>query len=373
MKKIKDTCIYDGCNCLASLQQILQEKKIVRPMLVCGRYMKTYASVQHLFTHPNMFVWFWDISENPCDMDIMEGVALFQKEGCDGVIALGGGSILDAGKCIAFLAMEGGNIHDFVHHKTHPKAITYRYPFIAIPTTAGTGSEMSFNAVITDTKKQKKVRIIDPCLRSDVVILDPCLTMQLSRTRLIEGAVDALAHALEAYTSRYIMEHNDETIQTYALQAISFLYDGLCRFADDEDNLTLRQQLQWGALYAGIAMEHDLNACHVLAGCLHQHCPKMHHATAVGIVLPAVLAFNKDVCSRQYQEITKMLSLQDELLKEIEKLLDKLQFPKLHDYLQDTSDLQNDIAQEHLYSIAKYNPKPYTKEDIQIIFANLSK
>lgn len=371
MKTIENTCIYDGCNCLASLQQILQEKKIVRPMLVCGRYMKTYASVQCLLAHSNMFVWFWDISENPCDMDIMKGVALFQKEGCDGVIALGGGSILDAGKCIAFLVMEGGYIHDFVHHKTYPKAITYRYPFIAIPTTAGTGSEMSFNAVITDTKKQKKVRIIDPCLRSDVVILDPSLTMHLSHTRVIEGAVDALAHALEAYTSRYIMEHNDETIQTYALQAISFLYDGLRRFADDEDNLVLRLQFQWGALYAGIAMEHDLNACHVLAGCLHQHCPKMHHATAVGILLPAVLAFNKDVCSRQYQEITKMLSLQGELSKEIEKLLEKLRFPKLHDYLQDISVLQNNIAQEHLCSIAKYNPKPYTKEDVQTILTHL--
>lgn len=371
MKKIKDTCIYDGCNCLAFLQQILKEKKIVRPMLVCGRYMKTYASVQYLLAHSNAFVCFWDISENPCDMDIMEGVALFQKEGCDGVIALGGGSILDAGKCIAFLAMEGGNIHDFVHHKIHPKAIIHRYPFIAIPTTAGTGSEMSFNAVITDTKKQKKVRIIDPCLRSDVVILDPCLTMQLSRTRLIEGAVDALAHALEAYTNRYMMEHNDEMIKNYALQAISLLYDGLNRFADDEDNLTLRQQLQWGALYAGIAMEHDLNACHVLAGCLHQHCPKMHHATAVGILLPAVLAFNKDVCSRQYQEITKMLSLPGELPDEIENLISRLQFPKLHDYLQDISVLQNNIAQEHLCSIAKYNPKSYTKEDVQTILTNL--
>lgn len=284
---------------------------------------------------------------NPSDTQVMQALALCQREGCDSVLAIGGGSVMDVGKAIAFMFYHEGQVMDYIHQ--NKVVIKRRLPLICIPTTCGSGSEISKNAVIAYESTGRKARIIDERLRADNVIFDPSILHTLPLQQLREGCIDALAHAIESYTSYEALTNINPYYDALSLQAISMLMEALPTLTQKPYTLDTLIQLQWGALLAGISMERDLNAGHHLAGAIHQHCPTMSHAIAVGIVLVPLMRYNYEACVERYERIAQVIAtplckemdLASSLLYQIQHVLIKMRIPTLSTYIGDDKTLKN--------------------------------
>lgn len=189
------------------------------------------------------------ISGEPTDVMIEAGLSSYQKEGCDFLIALGGGSPIDAMKAIAALSACGGNISDYMG-----KVIKGNLPpMTAIPTTAGTGSEATQFTIITDTKKDIKMLLKGPVLMPDLAIIDPRFTMTAPPKITAATGLDALTHAMEAYTSRKAQPLSD----TFALSAVKRIFAWLPKAFHDGEDKKAREEMSLAALEAGIAFNNS--------------------------------------------------------------------------------------------------------------------
>jgi 1,3-propanediol dehydrogenase len=190
-----------------------------------------------------------EVNGEPTDAIVAKGVQHFKQAKCDCIIALGGGSPIDAAKAIGFMASSGGKIRSFM--KTE---ITSPLPyFVAIPTTAGTGSEVTQFTIITDTGKNEKMLLKGPALIPQLAVIDPDLTLTIPPHVTVATGLDALTHAIEAYTSRKAQPLAD----SFALSAIKRIYQHLETAYRDGGNLEARQQLSLAALEAGIAFNNS--------------------------------------------------------------------------------------------------------------------
>lgn len=185
------------------------------------------------------------INGEPTDTMIEDGLSCYQKEGCDFLIALGGGSPIDSMKAIAALSACGGNISDYMG-----KVIKGNLPpMTAIPTTAGTGSEATQFTIITDTKKDIKMLLKGPVLMPDLAIIDPRFTMTAPPKITAATGLDALTHAMEAYTSRKAQPLSD----SFALSAVKRIFAWLPKAFHDGEDKKAREEMSLAALEAGIA------------------------------------------------------------------------------------------------------------------------
>lgn len=229
---------------------------------------------------------FTEISTNPTTAEVAAGLALAQEIDAQAVIALGGGSPIDVGKGIAMLLANGG---DYADYQWGGKSITHKsLPLLALPTTAGTGSEVSKVAVIVDPDRPFKKGVLSPHLFAHAAILDPELTRSLPPRLTAATGSDALTHALEAYTGRRATPYTD-LLALAALEAIAW---ALPRAVADGADMTARAAMLLAATWAGSAMDHaGLGLIHALSGpitgALH-----LHHGLANAILLPHVLRFN---------------------------------------------------------------------------------
>lgn len=189
------------------------------------------------------------ISGEPDDTMIKNGVEIYERESCDFLVALGGGSPIDAMKAIAMIAACGGKPVDYMG-----KVVTRRLaPMVAIPTTAGTGSEATQFSIITDITSQVKMLLKGPTLMPDVAIIDPQFTMTAPREITAATGIDALCHALEAYTSKRAQPLSD----TFALSACQRIFGHLRTAWGQGDNEESRIQMSLAALEAGIAFNNS--------------------------------------------------------------------------------------------------------------------
>ena len=192
-----------------------------------------------------MTLWPCPVGE-PCITDVCAAVAQLRESGCDGVIAFGGGSVLDAAKTAAAA---------IANHKPAEKLVgtlkvkKQPMPLIAVPTTAGTGSETTIAAVISGTATHRKRQILDPKLVPFAAILDPELTVGLPQGNTIHTAMDALTHALEAYVSTYATPETDR----YAEMAAKMIYEALPVVREEPKNVEMREQLLVASFLAGMA------------------------------------------------------------------------------------------------------------------------
>jgi alcohol dehydrogenase class IV len=185
------------------------------------------------------------ISGEPTDTMIEAGLKSYQEEGCDFLIALGGGSPIDSMKAIAALSACGGSISDYMG-----KTIAGKLPLMtAIPTTAGTGSEATQFTIITDTKKDIKMLLKGPVLMPDLAIIDPQFTVTAPPKITAATGLDALTHAMEAYTSRKAQPLSD----VFALSAVKRIFTWLPKAFHDGNDLKAREEMSLAALEAGIA------------------------------------------------------------------------------------------------------------------------
>ncbi|MGG0287544.1 iron-containing alcohol dehydrogenase [Peribacillus butanolivorans] len=273
------------------------------------------------------------VDSEPTDQYVEESLELFEKESCDLIISLGGGSCIDTGKAIAVLATNGGYIGEYMGgRKIADKAAI---PHIAIPTTAGTGSEATDATVITNTDDDVKMMIKQPNFMPLVAIVDPLLTVSSPPHITAATGVDALSHAVEAYLSKRSHPMTD----TMALSAMRLIVENIENAYDDGDNIDAREKMSLGALQAGIAFSNS-SVCLVHGmsrpiGALF-HVP---HGYSNAMLLPAVLEFSKEACMERLADLGRIfkteyknLSIERAALVAVESvkaLCQKLNIPNL--------------------------------------------
>lgn len=294
-----------GEHCLEALPELLRSAGISKPLLLSDRGLEragTTARVTNLFARSGIpYAEFYDVLPNPTTAVVDEAVKAFRQSGADAVLALGGGSPMDVAKAVALIAAHGGNIRDYEGAGKIPGALL---PLIAIPTTAGTGSEATSCAVITDDERHYKFTILGQELLPHHVFLDPTLLLSLPFSVAAATGMDALIHAIEAYLSK------NATVLTDALaeKAMSLIGESLCPFAARRDDIDAAGRMLLGSHFAGLAFSRSrLGNVHAMSHPVSAffHVP---HGVANTILLPTVLRYNALAGTGRYRSIYRCIS-----------------------------------------------------------------
>ncbi len=220
-----------------------------KAFIVSDGMMQKLGNIQRLIDILDMlgteYCVFANVDHEPTDIDVLEGVNKYRKEGCDFLVALGGGSPIDAMKGIAMISALGGLPSDYFGKKVTGKLP----PMAAIPTTAGTGSEVSNVTIISDTKSEVKMLLIGDSLLPDLAIVDPVFTFSVPEKTTAYTGLDSLCHCVEAYTSRKAQPLSD----LFALSAAKLIFGNLQKAFDEPHDPIARENLALAATEAGIA------------------------------------------------------------------------------------------------------------------------
>ncbi len=245
---------------------------------------------------------FDDVHANPTTKDVERGLQVAQNHQIDLIVGLGGGSSMDCAKGINFLLTNGGRMEDYWGIGKATKAML---PLIAVPTTAGTGSEAQSFALIAHPETHMKMACGDKKAACCIAILDPelTLTMPLSVTRAT--GIDALSHALETFVTK----PRNEISHLYSRRSWSLLADSFPKVLNAPNDLTARGNMLLGAHFAGAAIENSmLGATHALANPLSAHF-NLTHGIAIGVMLPHVIRFNAEVVGNYYSVLAADIGL----------------------------------------------------------------
>ncbi len=306
------TNIWVGENRIKDLGLACKNLNIKKPLLVTDNDLvknKIILDSLKILKDENIFVEiFSNVVGNPTGTNVDDGVKFFNKNNCDGIIAFGGGSGLDVGKAIAFMSGQTLSLWDFEDvgdnwTKANSKKIA---PIIAIPTTAGTGSETGRASVILNEKTGVKKIIFHPKFLPSIVILDPILTINLPPKITAATGMDALAHNLEAYCSSGYHPMADGI----ALEGIRLIDKWLLKAFKDGSNIEARMNMLTAASMGSTAFQKGLGAIHSLSHPVNA-INNIHHGLSNAIFMPFVLTFNKDAIENKIIKICHYLELKD--------------------------------------------------------------
>ena len=306
------TTIWGGQNRINDLYLACNQLNIKKPLLVTdGGLAKTQMVLNILekLKKNNITVnLFSNVIGNPTGSNVIEGVKVYHEHICDGVIAFGGGSGLDVGKAIAFMSGQKFPLWDFEDIGDNwTKADSDKIaPIIAVPTTAGTGSETGRASVILNENTGVKNIIFHPKFLPSIVILDPNLTIGLPPKITAATGMDALAHNLEAYCA----PNFHPMAEGIALEGIRLIDKWLLIAVKDGNNIEARMNMLVSASMGSTAFQKGLGAIHSLSHPVNA-LNNIHHGLSNAIFMPYVLTFNKDVIEKKIIKISKYLSLKD--------------------------------------------------------------
>ncbi|MGG1679408.1 iron-containing alcohol dehydrogenase [Neobacillus sp. NRS-1170] len=320
-------------------------------------------------------VVFLGVKSEPTDKFVGESLELFRVENCDLVISLGGGSCIDTAKAVAVLATNNGYIGDYMNGAM--AADVAPVPHIAIPTTAGTGSEATDVTVITNTSNDVKMMIKQPAFMPSVAIVDPILTVPSPQHVTAATGVDALSHAIEAYISRKSHPMTD----VLALSAMKLIVNNLVTAYEDGENIDAREAMSLGALQAGIAFSNaSVSLVHGMSrpiGALF-HVP---HGFSNAMLLPAVLEFSKESCIERLADLGRIFEPEKSLsngaaaevaVTAVKQLCKVLNIPNLKEWGIDKQKFDRFISKMAADAIASgspgNNPRVPAKEEIEELY-----
>ena len=369
------TTMWVGEKRINDLSEACKNLNIKKPLLVTDKGLGNSEIIQNSFKDLMdkgiTTVLFANVVGNPTGNNVNEGVEVYKKNNCDGVIAFGGGSGLDVGKAIAFMSGQTLSIWDFEDvgdnwKKANSDKIA---PIIAVPTTAGTGSETGRASVILNEDTGVKKIIFHPKFLPSIVILDPYLTVGLPSNITATTGMDALAHNLEAYCAPGYHPMADGI----ALEGIRLINEWLLKAVEDGSNIKARMNMLTAASMGSTAFQKGLGAIHSLSHPVNG-VNNIHHGLSNAIFMPYVLTFNKDVIEKKIIEICNYINLQnksfDSFIEWIIDLRKKLNIPhKLSDVIP-----EKDFDIEKLSRLALEdpstggNPKKLTLEDMKIMY-----
>ena len=368
------TTVWTGEGRSADLPEACLLANIKNPLFVTDKDLvtlpmtiKTIDSLKKIFKDINIFSKF---SGNPFGKNINEGVELYNKGKCDGVIAFGGGSALDVGKGIAFMCGQTRPIWDFEDIGDYWKRADENKisPIIAIPTTAGTGSETGrASAIINEETGVKKI-IFHPKFMPTIVILDPILTVDLPPRITAATGMDALAHNLEAFCAPGFHPMADGI----ALEGMRLIKNSLSLAVKDGQNIKARSEMLAAASMGSTAFQKGLGAIHSLSHPVNAQF-NVHHGLSNAIFMPYVLTFNKKEISERIVSICDYLGLEKSFDSFMQWIMDlRIEFNIPHK-LSDVVD-EEKIDLEKLSKMAfddpstGSNPKKLTKEDMKTMY-----
>ena len=288
------TAIRFGAGRIVEITEACAVAGITKPLLITDRGLAgmeiTQKTLDLLEAAELGRAMFADVDPNPNEKNAAAGVKAYNDGGHDGVVAFGGGSALDLGKLVAFLAGQTRPLWDFEDIGdwwTRADAETIA-PIVAVPTTAGTGSEVGRASVITNSETQQKKIIFHPKFLPTVVICDPDLTVGMPAFITAGTGLDAFAHCVEAFSS----PHYHPMSQGMALEGMRLVKDYLPRVIADGSDLAARAHMMSAAIMGATAFQKGLGAIHALShpiGAIYN----THHGTTNAVCMPAVLQFNK--------------------------------------------------------------------------------
>ncbi len=294
------------------------------------------SCIQQLNTKGITVITYNKVNAEPTNIHVLEALTICKEEKCDFIIGLGGGSCIDAAKAVAVLYTNGGEVEDYVQKDM--EIDNDPLPLIAIPTTSGTGSEVTSVAVITNKRTDVKMMMKHPSFTPQVAIIDPILTRSVPPHITAATGIDALCHAVEAYISKVSQSLTD----VLALSAIESIMKYLRIAYEDGENMEAREAMMIASLQAGIAFSNaSVTLVHGMSrpvGALF-HVP---HGISNAILLPTVLEYTKGSAVKRLAEIGRCLNkdmysycdeeVADYTLREIKKLCFDLRIPNLKEY-----------------------------------------
>tara|TARA_B100001057_G_scaffold457600_1_gene506053 strand:+ start:689 stop:1852 length:1164 start_codon:yes stop_codon:yes gene_type:complete len=371
------TLMWVGANRVAELNIACKELGIKKALLVTDNELCKLDIIQKaLFNLKKKWVGvelYSDVKGNPTGTNVKNGVKFYNKNNCDGVIAFGGGSALDVGKAIAFMVSQKLPLWEFEDvgenwTKAYSNGIS---PIIAIPTTAGTGSETGRAVVILNEDTGIKKIIFHPKMLPSIVILDPVLTLGLPSKITAATGMDALSHNLEAYCAPGYHPMADGI----AIEGIRIIKRWLPEAFRNGSNLEARANMLTAASMGSTAFQKGLGGIHSLSHPVNA-LNNIHHGLSNAIFMPYVLTFNRDVIEEKIIKLCNFIELDDRsfngFIKWVLDLRKELKIPhKLSDVIKDKDILIDKLSKMALEDPSTSgNPKKLTEKDMKLMYQN---
>lgn len=306
------TQIKFGAGRIREIAEACHQANIKRPLLITDKGLSnlpiTSKTLQLMKEAGLGEALFSNVDPNPNEKNLNSGITAFKEGNHDGVIAFGGGSGLDLGKLVAFMVGQDRSVWDFEDvsdwwTRANPNTI---FPIIAIPTTAGTGSEVGRASVLTNSDTSEKKIIFHPQILPKVVICDPELTIEMPKSITAGTGLDAFAHCVEAFSS----PHYHPMSQGIAVEGMRLVIENLGKVYSDGSDIEARANMMSAALMGATAFQKGLGAIHALShpiGAVHH----THHGTTNAVCMPAVLRLNEPKIRDRFDSVTGYLGIQN--------------------------------------------------------------
>ncbi len=370
------TNIWFGLNRIKEIQKACDNLNIKNPLIVTDPGITKTDIINKINSSLNQKAnIFSKVKSNPTSQNVEEGVKQFNQNNHDGVIAVGGGSGMDTGKGIAFMSKQERPLWDFEDiGDWWTRAISDAiFPIIAVPTTAGTGSETGRASVFTNELTKEKKIIFHPKMLPSVVILDPDLTIPLPSSLTAYTGMDALAHCLEAYSSNNFHPLS----QGIALEGIKMVKDNLILAYKDGKNIKARANMLATSSMGSIAFQKGLGAIHSLShpvGAIYN----THHGLTNAVFMPYVLQYNKEGIEEKIIDISRYINLKsatfNNFIDWILELRSNLNIPHtLSEIIDDDKNLEKMSLMAFNDPSTSTNPIPVKVEDFLKMYINAFK
>ena len=306
------TQIKFGAGRIREIADACNQANIKRPLLITDKGLSnlpiTSKTLQLMKEAGLGDALFSNVDPNPNEKNLNSGITAFKEGNHDGVIAFGGGSGLDLGKLVAFMVGQDRSVWDFEDvsdwwTRANPNTI---FPIVAIPTTAGTGSEVGRASVLTNSDTLEKKIIFHPQILPKVVICDPDLTIEMPKSITAGTGLDAFAHCVEAFSS----PHYHPMSQGIAIEGMRLVIENLGKVYSDGSDIEARANMMSAALMGATAFQKGLGAIHALShpvGAIHH----THHGTTNAVCMPAVLRLNESKIRDRFDTVTGYLGIQN--------------------------------------------------------------
>ncbi|HWR38406.1 MAG TPA: iron-containing alcohol dehydrogenase [Patescibacteria group bacterium] len=300
------TRIRYGAGMVKVLPEELQRLNVRKVMLITDKGLVAAGLVEPvtaLIRQAGISLVIYDeIEANPKDYNVVQAATVARETAVDAVVAFGGGSPIDAAKAVVVLARQGGKVRDY---QGQGKIKEDCLPLITIPTTAGTGSEVTFSSVITDTEEKFKFTIKSPAIAPKVAIVDPELTLSVPPAVTAATGIDALTHAIEGYTANC----TEPIAEAVGLYAVEYIAGSIVEAVKNGGNLQARDRMMMGSLLAGLSFSHaDVASVHCMAealGSLYD----APHGLCNAILLPYVMEFNLPDAEYKYARVSRAMGM----------------------------------------------------------------
>ena len=305
------------------------------------------------------------VEPNPKDKNVEEGAKNARAFGADSIIAVGGGSAIDCAKSVGVLLAHGAEHIKPYEGKT--AATKPQPPFVAIPTTAGTGSEITFSSVITDTENGYKMTVKSPFTAAKTALCDPELTMSMPAQLTAATGVDALTHAIEGFTANCGEPLADAT----ALYAVELIWQYLAQSVKNGNDFNARSGMLMGSILAGIAFSHaDVGSVHCIAESLGGMYD-LQHGVCNAVLLPYVMEYNMDYCTERYARVARAMGYNyttdregaDLAVENVKRLVKEIGLPKFSSFDVDPGSFVTLAAMSVRNTSNASNPRPMAEQD----------